>query len=180
MKIKKKFSRNKIILISVIAAIALLGGTVGAWYVLSGNQQLGVQPGSSDTSNGAPSAEDVESGQDAKKRESEQGPKTDPTDEDGKKKADVRISYVGIVDGNLEIRAFLNNLIEKGTCRANVTRGGVVISRSSTSFTDATTSICPPLIIPTEELSSGTWKVVVSYSSANAQGTSDTAEVNIP
>jgi len=57
---------------------------------------------------------------------------------------------------------------EGGTCTATVT-GPQTITRTSTGFGSASYTQCMPI---STNLSSGQWSVTVTYSSANAEGTS--------
>lgn len=86
----------------------------------------------------------------------------------------------GFYDGQVEVRSFISGTYEAGgTCSVKLTKAGQSIVKDSKSVKGATTTDCPPTIIPSSELSSGTWAVVVSYSSTTTQGSSDIKTVEV-
>ena len=186
MKIKKRFigtKRSLLYTLTTILLVSLLSVAGYAWFRASQPQPENTP---SDTTNYAPpTKEEVEAGQDAKKREEAKGSDTgQPTraNEDGNSQAsaNVLISSADVIGDTLEIRAFVNNHIEKGTCTATATKDGVAVRKSTTAFTDVSSSICPPMRIPTSKLSAGTWSITVSYSSNGLTGTSEAIEKRIP
>jgi len=97
-----------------------------------------------------------------------------------KKQVSVGVSYADVINDSLEIRAFSSTLISgDGTCTATVTKGSETITKATPAFVDATSTICRPVYIPTSQLSQGTWRVVVSYTSSTHEGTSGTVEVEV-
>lgn len=93
----------------------------------------------------------------------------------------IGISFAGVIEDNVEIRAFISEVIEgSGTCTATLTRGSLSVTKSSSAFIDATTSQCEPIEIPRSQFaSSGIWTLTVSYKSSDAQGTSQSMEVTL-
>ena len=83
---------------------------------------------------------------------------------------------VTIADANqygdtIEVRAFMPNSFEAGSCEVVFDKSGTKISKKVDAFLDNTYTLCSPLEIPRSELSaSGTWKVTVNYSSVHYVG----------
>lgn len=132
-----------------------------------------------------PTNQEIDEGQEAKKNNpTNEQPSTDKTPSQQKKVVDVGISYADIYSSNLEIRAFTNGIIEgTGTCTATVTMKNMEsmrVTKSSKAFIDATSTVCEPIYIPTSQLHSGTWQVVVVFSSPDHEGKSETVEVKVP
>lgn len=75
-----------------------------------------------------------------------------------------------------EIRAYVPSIVEDGgTCTATATQGSQTVIKTSEGFGDASTTQCAPIII---SLGSGTWSVIVTYSSSTAEGKSRAVELN--
>jgi hypothetical protein len=81
---------------------------------------------------------------------------------------------VTITNANKDtVNAYVSGIFEDGgTCTATFTQGSTVVTRTSTGFKNVSYTQCAPIApnLP----SGGTWSVVVSYSSAAAEGTSKT------
>ncbi len=74
---------------------------------------------------------------------------------------------------NIEVRAFVSAIYENGgTCTFTFAKGAQKITKTSPGVKDATTTRCTNLSVPKGEFSSGSWSVVVSYSSSTASGSS--------
>jgi len=69
------------------------------------------------------------------------------------------------------VTAYASGVFEDGgTCTATFTQGGTVVTRNSAGFKNVSYSQCTPI---TPNLpNAGSWSVVVSYSSATAEGKS--------
>ena len=67
-----------------------------------------------------------------------------------------------------------------GTCTLRVSRDGNVVRATSEGIADASTTACGGLVLPGDELSPGTWSVVLSYESGSASGESEPLEVEVP
>lgn len=96
---------------------------------------------------------------------------TDPTD---KQQVSIGVAYAQLVDNQVEVRAYVSGVIEgTGTCTATLTKDGETVTASAAAFVDATTSQCGVIEIDRSKFpSAGTWNLVVSYSSPDAEGTS--------
>ena len=127
------------------------------------------------TSGSTRTVEDDEESQDAKKRiiEEEDNPTT-PTNT-----ISVLITSSRIVNGNLEVRAFTDNVIESGTCTLTAQKGSSVQSVTGPAFIDATSTICEPLELDASGMSAGEWSLTVMITTTTSQGTSDTVKTTI-
>lgn len=187
MQIKTpKKSTKKQVLVPLLVFALLLGGWITYAYTQK-TWPFSVKTQSSSSEDGEsvnydpPTQQEVENSQNGKKNS---GPdkKTNDTDTSSQKKpASVGISYADIYNNNLEIRAFTNGVIEgTGKCTATVTMGNTKVTKSNDAFIDASTTQCKPIYIPASDLSSGTWKVSVTFSSPDHEGTSEVVEVKVP
>ena len=137
-----------------------------------------------------PTQADTDASQDAKKRiaaeeDTEKSASDDSSSSNSSKKTvGVGVTYADIYNDNLEIRAFTNGVIEgTGTCTATATMKdmpSMVITKSSEAFVDVSSSQCNPIYIPVSQLKSGTWEVVVKFSSPDSEGSSGAVEVKVP
>ncbi len=90
------------------------------------------------------------------------------------------ITDAGFYDGQVEVRSFISGIYESGgTCTVILTKGSAQVTKEGKSSKGATTTDCPPVIIPKSELNPGIWNVHVSYSSGAAQGNSETKTVEV-
>lgn len=128
-----------------------------------------------------PTSEEIQEGQDAKKRIIETDEDNEEFPSSVKTTVSVGVAFADVVDGNLEIRAFTPSVIEgDGLCRAILKKDDVTITESSLAFIDSTTSQCRPIYISVERFKSkGTWSLIVSYTSDTSIGESPSMEVNI-
>ena len=183
MKIKKQ-TRQKLPFIGAAAAILALASGA-AYYVISSNnspnyQDITESPG---VNYNPPTPEEVTSSQDGKKQDAIAEPDdSPPPSKSDKKTVNVGISFADMYGGQLEIRAFANNVPtgEDGTCTATAKLGSKVVTKSSAAFDNGSSYQCKPIYIPAAKLESGTWSVTVTFSSAKSEGTSETVRVNVP
>jgi hypothetical protein len=79
----------------------------------------------------------------------------------------------------VQANGFVAGVIEDGgTCTLTLTRGGDEVSVRATASADATTTSCGLLETGTG-LAAGTWEAVLTYTSQDADGTSQTAKVTV-
>ncbi len=186
-RIQKNSIKKPLILTTILVIIVLLiSGTVFAYkqslwpFLKKDNTQKSAnydQNTNDQVNYSAPTQQEVDSSQDAKKNTAQEQNGTQQEDT-STKKVSVGISYATINSGNLEIRAFTPDVIEgTGTCTATAVMGTKEFTTTSKAFVDATSSICKPLYIDAGKLEAGTWNVTVSYSSPTSSGTSNSVEV---
>lgn len=183
MRINKQNKKTAIIIASIVVLI-LIGVGISLYSTASHlNESAKLQEETPGVNYDPPTEQEVEEGQDAKKRAYDDAKKSSSDDESttsNKRSVNVGISFADIYGANLEVRAFSNGIVDAGTCTVRVAKGSDVITKKSDAFIDASSTQCMPVYIPVSDLSSGIWLVTVSFSSANAQGTSDTVEVKVP
>ena len=132
---------------------------------------------------GPPSSEDIDSSQDAKDRlDSSNSQGAGVTNSPTKSNAHIGISMVDIVNGSVEVRAFISGVIEgDGQCKVRLAKNDLIVSVSSTAFIDSTTTICTPTTIPLSSFKeSGDWYLTVNYVSSSSNNTSAPQKVVIP
>ena len=185
---RKQKSPTKIILLST-AALLLVGLGAYAFYAKQTDSWPFI-PTSEDTKTrdadevnyDPPTEQEIKDSQDAKQRgETEKTPEENTNNNQSTQSVvPVAISSASVIDNNLEIRAFTPGIIEgTGECTATISRGSKSVTSKSTAFVDTSSSICQPILIEKSRLESGTWQVVVTYSSPDAKGTSQTVTVTI-
>ncbi len=85
--------------------------------------------------------------------------------------ADVVIVDATQYNIDVEVRAFVSNIIENGNCTITVTKDSYKIERTVPATADATTTQCQSLLLKTSDFPSiGTWTVIVKFTSTNATG----------
>lgn len=85
--------------------------------------------------------------------------------------ATVIIADAGQYGNQVEVRAFVTNVIQEGTCTSTFTRGTTVVTRTVAALKDAKTTRCTNVAIPRSEFASaGTWDLTVTYRSTTAEG----------
>lgn len=99
---------------------------------------------------------------------------------DSRNEVTVIIADAGQYGDTIEVRSFMPNYFEDGTCTITFSRGNSTFSRDTPAYTDATSTICTNPEFKRSDFSSlGEWQVNVRYESTNAKGTSQTQTVNI-
>lgn len=137
-----------------------------------------------------PTEDEIKDGQNAKERLLDEGekdasepgtPNPDSTSEANKKPVTIGISFAGIVDDQLEVRAFSPTIISgSGTCTAVISKqGSPSVTEESPAFIDASSTICRPIYIPKSKLSAGSWNVEVTYSSPTHKGSSGPTKIEV-
>lgn len=81
----------------------------------------------------------------------------------------------------IEVRAYIPKIVQSGgTCTVTLKQDDQTVSRQVSAQADAQTTVCDAAMIPRGEFpSGGTWSATVEYKSSNAQGVSDTMQVEI-
>lgn len=194
MKINKKNSKKRIIIISAIG-ILLIAGALAAYFVLikdadqqnsestSSRESRREDSGNRSEENGSENSEDVNQGSapaEDRQNAREQPQNTDqppaaPVDESsGKQQLQLFVQH-DIGNGNVNIRGGINNVIVRdGNCAATL-RGpnGQVIEKPTTLLANPSTTDCRTIAIPLSELTPGNWRYTLHYTSPSAEGASD-------
>ena len=101
----------------------------------------------------------------------------------GPESADVVITYSGWIDSSVavEVGAYVAGVAESGgTCTLTLTSGSRSSRAQVSGEPDASSTSCPTMAVPGDELASGPWSAVISYESATTSGQSDPVEVVVP
>lgn len=118
---------------------------------------------------GPPDEEEKKAGDEQKRDIVEE--KSKQSEPSSTKTANVVITDASQYGNQIEIRAFISNVYEDGTCTFTLTQGSNTFSKQTKGFKDATTTQCTPLSVPRSEFASpGTWSFTAKYSSASASG----------
>ena len=99
---------------------------------------------------------------------------------DSKKQVTVIITDADQYGSNIEVRSFIPDHYQDGTCIITISNGSDVIKKSTPAYKDASTTICTnPLFARSEFGSTGNWQVVVEYVSDSAYGKSDARSIQV-
>lgn len=83
--------------------------------------------------------------------------------------------------GAIEVGGYLDGVVESdGTCTLTGTKDGTSAASTAPGISDATSTSCAGLSLPGDQLSPGTWSVVLTYESGTSRGTSAPVEVEVP
>ena len=86
--------------------------------------------------------------------------------------ADLVIVDSSQYEDTIEVRAFVANVIEDGTCTVKFARAGFSFEESVPARADASTTLCTTLNVPRNQFpEAGIWDINIIYSSANYNGT---------
>ena len=91
--------------------------------------------------------------------------------------ANVVIVDASQYDDEIEVRAFVSNIIEEGTCEFVFSNASDSFVKSTTAKPDASTTPCVSLIVPRSEFKTpGEWNITVNYSGASSdtEGSNET------
>lgn len=102
-------------------------------------------------------------------------PNTNPSS--GKQSANVLVTNAGVFNGKASASGFVTNIVEEGgLCDYVFTNGTQTISKQSQTLVNATSTTCKTVSFSADELTSGTWKVHIKYTSAASEGVSPDKE----
>lgn len=101
---------------------------------------------------------------------------------DDKKSVTPIISYWGQASDSLdlEINGYIPVITEKnGSCKATLTKDSETVSQSKSALDDAQSTSCGLIVVNRNKLSPGEWRLTLSYSSDNSEGSSEVLTVVI-
>ena len=102
-----------------------------------------------------------------------------PTTPTGKKSVSPVMTSWG-ASPNVEARGYVPGVNEEGgTCTLTLTRNGQTVTESKTGISDVKTVSCGLISVSRTRLSTGTWNVTLSYSSASSEGVSTSNQVEV-
>ncbi len=180
MKIKRK-RISKRVLVAIIVAACIVGSVAYIVYAQKADNDTNKKRKSITYS--GPSEQDKKDAEDenssASKREEIENNQSATTS--SKKQVNPVITNANQSGDQVTVNAYISGVFEDGgTCTMTATKGTKTITRTSKAFADATTTNCSPLSIDRSAFSeSGTWGVVVSYSSNSAEGKSQTSTLAV-
>lgn len=94
--------------------------------------------------------------------------------------ASVIITDAGQYEDIIEVRAFIPDYYQDGSCIITFTQGEQTVTKETPAYRDASTTICTnPLFERSEFPNGGDWQVRVTYKSTGAEGISNPTIVNI-
>jgi ABC-type Na+ efflux pump permease subunit len=90
------------------------------------------------------------------------------------------ITYAGQYSDKIEVGGYVNVFEDGGICEATFTHGNDNITRKVTAIKNVNSVDCPTISLGTSEFTpKGDWSVIISYTSPNYQGKSDTKNINV-
>lgn len=106
-------------------------------------------------------------------------PKTDPST--GKQQVQVLITSAGVINRQVDARGSVMNLAEDGgTCTFTFTMNGTTVQKTSGTLPGGPTSTsCKSVQFSQDELSVGTWQVVLEYTSSTSYGKSSATSLEV-
>jgi GH25 family lysozyme M1 (1,4-beta-N-acetylmuramidase) len=176
-----KLQKNKSTILLLIIALALIGaGSVFAYKKYVTDKPTSQSDGINYSS---PTDEEKEAGDKRKEEiddeEAQRQPDEEPTSPN-LKKVSVIITDANQYDDVIEVRAFIPDHYQNGTCLITFTKGTLKVTRSAPAYKDISTTICTnPKITRSEFSTGGEWQVNVAYKSSDAQGISESRAVTI-
>ena len=189
MKLKtKKNYKNKapLIIIAAVVLALIVGGAVFAFYKVNTPLDT-IQPGEQgvnlERSDSEKAAEEALKDNPEEKLENEQTDTPvapDETTSSGKQAVNVVLTNAGIYNGTVSVGGMVTNVVEEtGVCSYVFTNQGSVVTKTSTTLVNPTSTTCTTVNFPSSELpTNGTWTVKLNYSSAKSEGSSNTKEIS--
>ena len=179
----KKSSKKKPLLLA-LAALLLIGAVLAILELTDVINLYSRKQNSSDSSNGInlgpPTEEEQQAGDDKKDEIIESENHQNSDDETSAKTAHVIITDAAQYSDVIEVRSFINDHYEDGTCTITFTQGSQTVSKDTPAYRDASTTICTnPLFQRSEFPASGNWQVIVTYKASGASGQSEPQTVKI-
>lgn len=178
-----KTNKKRLFSVVFVMIVVVLGGVFGYKYYSKINK------GGSDYT--PPTQEEKQSGDDikpnvVKRQEQEESQKKDNPEQSSSQQpansssATVVITDAGQYDNVIEVRAFISDRYQDGTCKISLIKDNLTVSKTTEAYKDATTTICTnPLFDRSEFKQVGNWQVVVEYNSQNYSGKSSPQTVII-
>lgn len=94
--------------------------------------------------------------------------------------AHVVVTDAGQYDDIIEVRSFIPDFYQDGTCTITFTQGNRTLTKEAPAYRDSSTTICTnPMIKRSEFASPGEWKLTVTYTAPDATGQSEPRTVHI-
>jgi hypothetical protein len=186
MKINKKPSKKKIIIITILAVLlagftyAVVASQAGLFPFVRPSMepaQLGEQKVSlerSDAEEDAIRAVSEDPSLKSKNDQTDEPKLPTTTTDDDRLKVNVLLTNVRVANGTVSSSGFVTDLVESdGSCTYRFVNGSNVVEKPARTLTNPTSTTCETVRFPTAELQAdGNWKVSVLYNSDTATGES--------
>lgn len=129
---------------------------------------------------GPPTAEEKKAGDTQKEETTKAEERRNQSENQNKQTANVIITDAGLYDATVEVRAFIPDHYQDGTCTITFLKDGTKVEKSTPAYRDASTTVCTNPLFPRSEFKqSGEWRVTVTYTSEGAYGVSQQQSVTI-
>lgn len=187
---KMKKSRKTKLFITVAIILAILGVYALVAYIkhyppfaaaskvyAPGEQTTNLQR--SDTEKAATNTLQGDQSQKVQNNQSDTPQVPTATTTSGKTAVNVTLTTAGIYNGTVSAGGMVTNIVEEGgQCSYTFTNGFTVITKTSSTLVNPTSTTCKTVSFPSSELSqSGIWQVKLGYSSTAAEGVSTIKEI---
>lgn len=127
-----------------------------------------------------PTKEEEQAGDQQKDKAISQDESQNASNQRQNKTANVIITDAGQYGSEIEVRSFVPDHYQDGTCTITITKDNSKVEKTTTAYRDASTTICTnPLFSRSEFSSPGTWQVTVQYTAKDASGQSQPKTINI-
>ena len=183
---KKKYLIITSLIIILIASFGLVGYYSNNKNTVKYQQQkagvnikqriLGTNNSSSSNSSSSPSTQSSGSGSSSGSSNNTTSSGSSPTS--GITNIPIEITSTSQTSNTLEIRTQINEITSSGKCTLTMTSGSNSINQSASVQALASISTCEGFNVPLSSLSSGSWTIIINYSSTGQTG-SVTKQVNI-
>lgn len=179
VSMKRKSINKKTLFIPLAILVLVMGGYFGYQQLSANNQKYDAPKPVNTVNYDKPTEEEAKVGDEVKEEIIDEKKKP-IVDSSNKQKASVVITDASQYDETIEVRSFIPDYYEDGTCTITFTKGTSSFRKETPAYRDARTTICTnPLIKRSEFPQPGTWTVQVTYESANAKGVSELRNITI-
>lgn len=185
---KKKKNRKKKLVIMIVIATCLIGAGFFGYKYVQRNKQTNHDntnninlspPTEQEKSAGDEQKKEIVDRQELEKNKNNQTQSSAPNN-NSKKSVTILITDANQYDDVIEVRSFMPDHYEDGSCKITFTKGNLLVSKTTSAYRDATTTICTnPLFKRSEFSTAGEWQVTVEYTSNSAQAKSKPQTVSI-
>jgi len=186
---KNHKSKTKLIIITTVMTVLLAGGVTYALYTNNSSKnsfdpsKQGVNLERTDSENATEEA--LKNNPEQKLENSQNDTPSVPseTTTSGKQAVNVVLTNAGIYSGTdkstVSAGGMVTNITEDtGVCTYTFTNQSTVVTKTSSTLVNPTSTTCSTVSFPSSELSkSGTWVVKLKYSSDKSEGISNQKEI---
>lgn len=180
---KNRNSNKRFILIGIVLILLAAGG---AWLFSMQKDKTNADNNWADGVNyGPPTKQEQEAGDEQKQQIVEQEERREQSARqadrpNNKKKVTVIITNAGQYENIIEVRSFVPDHYEDGTCSIILTRSGQTVKKTMPAKKDISSTVClDPQINRADFPTNGEWQVQVTYESKGATGESDPQNITI-